>query len=280
MLMNQNYKHLSLDLVQKTPIIFTSFSKKNFYLRSQISQFVLFRGCTPINPFMNVDYNLAGLVPKGSIRTANNTLITRSDELWVFGEVSDGVLIEIYLAQRQHKPIRYFTSSVTDNSFTEIAIDAVQLEDVSPWMWEWTLSGKDLARWHPRLRFKKTYPLIYPAYSKRNFYLQMHISQFCLDRKTVPLNPFMLFRYFLGDTVSRESVYQANNTIVQTCDEVWVFGEISNGVLAEIKIMRDRGKLVRYFKLVSNNPITFRTAQGVHMPFEEKALEPYRYILT
>jgi hypothetical protein len=192
-LMNSKYKHPSLNLVQKSDIIFTSFSKRNFYLRAQISQFVLGRKQTPISPFMNFDYNLAGVVNKNLIRTANNTMITRCDELWVFGEVSDGVLVEIYIAKQHNKPVHYFDLSASDKTFHEVDDGYVRLEDVSPWMWEWVLAGKDLTRWHPRLRFNKTYPLVYPAYSKRNFYLQTHISQFCLDAATVPLNPFMLW---------------------------------------------------------------------------------------
>ncbi len=229
---------------------------------------------------MNFDYNLAGVVNQNLIRTANNTMITRCDELWVFGEISDGVLAEIYIAQKHGKPVHFYEWSANQQMFHEINVEAVRLEDVSPWMWEWVLNGKDLSRWHPRLRFNKTYPLIYPAYSKRNFYLQTHVSQFCLDAKVVPLNPFMLFRYFLGDSVARETVYQANNNIVRVCDEVWAFGEISDGVLAEIKLKRDQGQPVRYFKINLGNPISFRRSSGKTMPFEESELEEFRHLLT
>ncbi len=275
--MIKEFKHNSLNLVQRNKYIFTSFSKRNYYLRSAISQFVLTENCTPISPFMNFDYNLAGLVPKDSIRIANNSLIARCDEIWVFGEVSDGVLVEIYMAAKLGKAVRYFVEK--DLNFIEISQDQVRLEDVSPWMWKWAQEGKNLERWHPRLRFYKTYPLVYPAYSKRNFYWQMHISQFCLDKKTIPLNPFMLFRYFLGDTVSRDSVYQANNNIVQLCDEVWTFGEISDGVLAEVKIKKDLGQPVRYYKIASSSPATFRRIKPSSVVFEEERLNEYRELL-
>lgn len=274
----KEYTHGSLDLVQKEDIIFTSFSKKNFYLRSAISKFVLFKRRVPVSPFMNFDYNLAGLVPKDSIRTANNSLIRRCDELWVFGEVSDGVLVEIHLANKRGIPVRYFALH-DDEQFVEITQDQVQLEDVSPWMWQWIREGRDLARWHPRLRFHKTYPLIYPAYSKRNFYWQMQISQFCLEQKAIPLNPFMLFRYFLGDSVPREHVYQANNNIVRLCDEVWTFGEISDGVLAEVKLKKEAGHPVRYYKVASTNPAAFRRIRASAAVFEEPELAQYRYLL-
>jgi hypothetical protein len=277
--MSKEYKHGSLKLVQKSDIIFTSFSKRNFYLRSAVSKFVLLQHKVPVSPFMNFDYNLAGLVPKDEIRVANNTLITRCDELWVFGEVSDGVLVEIYLARKHHKTVRYFMHQDGDH-FVEISEKQVRLEDVSDWMWDWIRQGKDLERWHPRLRFHKTYPLVYAAYSKRNFYWQMHITQFCLENKTIPLNPFMLFRYFLGDTVPRETVYQANNNIVRLCDEVWTFGEISDGVLAEVKLKKEQGQSVRFYKIANSNPAAFRRIQPRSVIFEEPRLEEYRHVLV
>lgn len=230
---------------------------------------------------MNFDYNLAGLVPKDDFRIANNSLIARCEELWVFGEISDGVLVEIYFARKHGKPVRYFILKGADE-FVGITQEQARLEDVSPWMWDWIRSGKNLERWHPRLRFHKTYPLVYPAYSKRNFYWQMHISQFCLDQKTVPLNPFMLFRYYLGDTVPRDTVYRANNNIVRICDEVWTFGEVSDGVLAEVKLKKDAGQPVRYYKIARTNPIAFRRIKPASVVFEseDQDLSKFRDILV
>jgi len=62
-----------------------------------------------------------------------------------------------------------------------------------------------------------------------------HISTYTLSQGYVPLNPFQIFGYFLNDTVDRDLVRQANNTLVILADEIWVFGDVSDGVLAEIK---------------------------------------------
>jgi hypothetical protein len=277
--MTKNFKHGSLNLTEKNKIIFTSLSKKNFYLRAYISAFVLINGHTPISPFMNFEYNLSGLVSKDLIRISNNTLIKRTDELWVFGEISDGVLIEIYLAKKRKKPVKYFMPINNGISFEEIPEDKVVLEDVSPWMWEWVIHKKNLERWHPRLRFTKEYPLVYPAYSKKNFYWQMHINRYCLKKKVIPLNPFMLFRYFLGDAVPRETVYRANNNIVRICDEVWTFGAVSDGVLAEIKLKKEQNQPVKHFELIKSNPFVFRKIPPRFVKFEEKELEQYRDII-
>jgi hypothetical protein len=281
--MAERFKHESLGLDKKRKIVFASFSKKNFYLRNQISAYILLAGQVPVNPFMNFDYNLSGLVDKSMIRVANNTLIKKSDELWVFGEVSDGVLDEISLAKKLGLPVQYFRLDESFGKIRQIWEEDVRLEDISPWMWEWVQAGKSLERWHPRLRFKKTYPLIYPAYSKRNFYWQVHISKYCIEELVVPLNPFMLFRYFLGDMIPRESVYEANNNLIRICDQLWTFGEISDGVLAEIKQTKDSGKKVKHFRIIDQkpNPVTFKKILPSSISFEKEDgdLQSFRSIV-
>ena len=42
------------------------------------------------------------------MRRANNTLVARADELWVFGDIADGVRAEIAQAWQQHKTVRFF----------------------------------------------------------------------------------------------------------------------------------------------------------------------------
>jgi len=88
-------------------------------------------------------------------------------------------------------------------------------------------------------------PLIYTAMSKHYFYFKRHISKFVLENGAI--NPFMLFGYFLLDTVERDKIRDANNNIVKRVDELWVFGPISNGVLAEIRIAKKEGKPIKYF---------------------------------
>jgi len=91
--------------------------------------------------------------------------------------------------------------------------------------------------------------IVYPALSKRNFYYREHISKFVLEQGGVPLNPFMIFNYFLLDTVSRDIIREANNNLVRIADELWVFGEVSDGVASEVRRAKKEGKKVRYFNL-------------------------------
>jgi len=91
--------------------------------------------------------------------------------------------------------------------------------------------------------------IIYTAISKKMFYHRFSISKYVLNNGGAPLNPFMNFDYFMGEGIERDKVREANNRIVEMCDELWVFGDISNGVVAEIQIANQKNKPVRYFSV-------------------------------
>jgi len=92
-------------------------------------------------------------------------------------------------------------------------------------------------------------PLVYTAVSKHLFYYRMFISKFVIEAGAVPLNPFMIFDYFLLDSVDRDKVRRGNNNLVMRTDELWVFGAVSNGVLAEIQLAKIHKKPIRYFAI-------------------------------
>ena len=83
----------------------------------------------------------------------------------------------------------------------------------------------------------------------------------------------------MGDSVDRKLVYLGNNNIVRISDELWVFGEISDGVLAEIKMTKDKGGQVKYFKIINRNPVKFRQISASGVVFEDEELNKYREIL-
>lgn len=105
---------------------------------------------------------------------------------------------------------------------------------------------------HSALKLHKNMPLIYTAMSKQNFYYRMHISKFVIEKGAVPLNPFMIFDYFLLDSIDRNKIRESNNNLVKRADAVWIFGSISDGVLAEIKIAKSINKPLKYYKLTKS----------------------------
>ena len=89
--------------------VYTSHSKHNFYPKKIVSAYVLEKDLMPLNPFMNWDYFLDDLVERDIVRNANGELLKMSDELWQFGEISDGCYQEIMTALDRKMPIKFFT---------------------------------------------------------------------------------------------------------------------------------------------------------------------------
>lgn len=112
-------------------VIFAAMSKSNFYLREYIIKFILEQGLTPTCAFMMFSYFLLDTVERRKLIRANNDLIRRSDELWVFGDISDGVGKEINLAKSLKMEIRYFEIvRKQEEMFKEISEDEIKIEDI------------------------------------------------------------------------------------------------------------------------------------------------------
>lgn len=108
--------------------------------------------------------------------------------------------------------------------------------------------------------------LIFTAQSKAFFYCRDVICQFVFEKGFLPINPFRVFDYFLGDRVDRDIIRRGNNQLIKTCDELWVFGSIADGVLFEIASAIEQGKKIRFFtvgttieeiKEISTTELTF-----------------------
>ena len=89
-------------------LVYAAMSNRNFYWRHHIQKFILDSGMVPVSPFMMFDYYLLHTVPKQVVREAMNNLLARCDECWVFGRLSLGVKVQIGVAKRLNKKIRYF----------------------------------------------------------------------------------------------------------------------------------------------------------------------------
>ena len=122
------FKHTTLDLTENKKLVFTALSKHNFYMRMLVNKYVLECGYVPLNPFMCFEYYLADLVDRDLVRNANNNVLARCDELWVFGSVSNGVLAEIKQFKNSKKTVRYFIL-LHDKDVGEVKIEDVEMEE-------------------------------------------------------------------------------------------------------------------------------------------------------
>ena len=109
--------------------IFTAQSKARYYCKDAVCEFVFGKGMLPVNPFKAFDYFLNDRVDRDLIRRANNQLISMCDELWVFGDIANGVMFEIMLAKNLKKPIRYFTIATRACEITEVTLSDLSFED-------------------------------------------------------------------------------------------------------------------------------------------------------
>ena len=109
--------------------IYTAFSKHNYYARNFISAYVLEQDLLPLNPFMNWGYFLDDLVERDIVRKANAELIKKSDELWQFGEISNGCYHELALAMKRKIPIKFFTVGGLMTDISPISIDELVFEE-------------------------------------------------------------------------------------------------------------------------------------------------------
>ena len=120
--------HIKVSETKERKVIFTAQSKQFFYCRDVVCEYVLRQGCIPVNPFRLFDYFLSDRVDRDIIRNGNNEMIKRCDELWVFGNVSDGVLFEIYMCRKMGKTVRFFNIATRAQEIKELKAEEVTFD--------------------------------------------------------------------------------------------------------------------------------------------------------
>ena len=129
--------------------------------------------------------------------------------------------------------------------------------------------------------------IVYTAQSRHLFYARMLITKYAIEQDVVPLNPFNVWGYFLYELTDRDLVRRGNNNIVRIADEIWVFGPIADGVLAEIELAMSYNKPLRFFsagskisaiKPISIEDIIFEPDVEDIKPFEEIKRDITNYI--
>jgi hypothetical protein len=121
-------------------------------------------------------------------------------------------------------------------------------------------------------------PVVFTAQLKVFFYCRDAVCQFVFEQDAVPLNPFRVFEYFLGDRVDRDLVRQGNNNLIRIADEVWVFGStIADGVFFEILLARKLEKPVRFFSIDNRADKIHKIVPNV-LHFEKEVYRRYRHV--
>jgi len=109
-------------------VVYIAMSNKNFHWRMHVTKFVLDEGCVPVNPFMLFDYYLMHTVNKDTVREAMNNLLVKCDECWIFGRMSLGVKVQLGIAKRLKKPVRFYDIADLPERIVRISENLAQEE--------------------------------------------------------------------------------------------------------------------------------------------------------
>ena len=118
-----------MDDKAKIGVVYTAYSKSNFFARQMISAYVLQENKLPLNPFTNWDYFMADMVDRQLTVRANNNLIYLANAVWQFGAVANGCYHELKLAMQLGQQIRFFSVGKTLQAIREISVDEVEFEE-------------------------------------------------------------------------------------------------------------------------------------------------------
>ena len=125
---------------------------------------------------------------------------------------------------------------------------------------------------HEAIKLENKRKLVYTAVTKHYSYFKDHINKFVIEQGYAPISPWGV-PYFMLDTVERNALRETNNTYIIKADEIWVFGPVSDGVLAEIILAKKMNKPIRYFKIINSKHVKEITKNEVE--FEDN-LEIHR----
>lgn len=92
-------------------VVFVAMNSKMFRLRELITKYVFEQGYIPVNCLMIYGYYLYDMVPRAKIIEAYKAVVVKCDELWTFGDISDGVRDGMVIARRNKLPVRHFDIS-------------------------------------------------------------------------------------------------------------------------------------------------------------------------
>jgi hypothetical protein len=67
-------------------------------------------------------------VEKNTVREAMNNLLVKCDEVWVFGRMSLGVQVQVGIAKRMRKPLRFYDISELPERVVRISENLAQEE--------------------------------------------------------------------------------------------------------------------------------------------------------
>ena len=109
---------------------------------------------------------------------------------------------------------------------------------------------------HNSIKTKKFVPLVHicSAFSAptadgltENQHKAQFYSRVAVDKGYLPIAPHLLLPQFMDEATEREYALRLSCILISKCHEVWVIGDITSGMAAEIAYAKKHFKAIRYF---------------------------------
>lgn len=104
------------------------------------------------------------------------------------------------------------------------------------------------------------------------------ICKFVIEKGHSPVNYFTAFGHFVHELADQQTMIDSINSLIVRCDELWAFGEISEGMWYEIKMCKELGIPVRYFdiELLPKRIKEIREKQVKYLRKFKKRIDKYK----
>lgn len=109
-------------------MVYVTHSKSWYYAKEIVMQYAVKQGVAAVNPFMNYGFYMNGSVAKDEVIECCHQLIRTSDELWVFGPVSEAILTDIAVAVMEGKEVHFFSISEQVSEIHELEMEDIVFE--------------------------------------------------------------------------------------------------------------------------------------------------------
>ncbi|MDD3648114.1 MAG: NUDIX hydrolase [Candidatus Dojkabacteria bacterium] len=131
----------------------------------------------------------------------------------------------------------------------KIIQDAMSRTYASSWDWDSVFVPKDSITKKLIEKYGKDKRVIFVSQAAVNMCWARLICKFVIEKGHAPVNYFTAFGHFVHELADQQTMIDSINSLIVRCDELWAFGEISEGMWFEIKMCKELGIPVRYFNI-------------------------------
>jgi hypothetical protein len=108
----------------------------------------------------------------------------------------------------------------------------------------------------------------YLCVSTVNSHHRIHIAKFIMESGYIPVYPEMVKDFYSVEDKNRMPLEEVKDSSMKSCDEFWVFGDVSRRMKEDINLALRLRKMVRYFD-ISGAPDYIKEISREQVVFEK-----------